>query len=196
MEYIDWTYEKIVEFLKDKEKDRGVDPGELLTLSKFIKDHRFKRIFELGTFLGASGYIIGTSSPDIEVFVSSDIGRQEMDKYNKKHRWDYDDYGKYLPSGTIYIEGDFRDNMDTILKKYKPEFVFLDDGHTPNAIWEQLMLCYNNNVKYVALHDTGKIVRKVRRAVKRAINTGMYKMILENLESCPEKGISFLERVE
>lgn len=184
----------IVNYLKDKEQDRGVDSKELLLLSKFVREHQFKVMFDLGTFLGVSGYIIGTSSPKGELLVSSDIGKLEQTIYGKVHKWDYSTYGMYLPEDAIYIEGDFRMVMDGILKKYKPEFAFLDDGHTPKCIWEQTHLCHYHNVKYIAIHDTN--LRKVRRALKGIINKGLYKIIIDDKEDCPEKGITFLERID
>jgi len=194
MEYIEWTLDKINKYLEEKEIERGVDPKELLQLSKFVREHKFKSMFDLGTFLGVSGYIIGTSSPDGDTLVSSDIGRIEQSKYGKIHKWDYDTYGMHLPKDAIYVEGDFRDIMDDLLKKHNPEFAFLDDGHTPRAVFEQIFLCHMNKIKYIAVHDTN--LRKVRRAIKAAVFKGMYKIILDDTTSCPEKGITFLELVE
>jgi hypothetical protein len=194
MEYIKWTADKLEDYLKDKERERGIDIQELLHLSAFVRKHKFESMFDLGTFLGISGYIIGTASPNTKTLISSDIGKFEME-LGKKHKWDYDTYGMYLPKEAIYIEGDYRKVMDGILEKYKPEFVFLDDGHKPRWVFEQISLCYKHKVPYVAIHDTGHKVRKVRHAMKGAISNNMYKIIFEDIDTCPEKGISFLERI-
>lgn len=194
MEYIEWDEEKLKEYLEDKEKERGIDIKELLLLSKFIREHKFKVMYDLGTFLGVSGYIIGTSSPHTETLISSDIAEHEI-KLGWEHKWDYQTYGMYLPKDAIFERGDFRLLMDNHLKKHKPEFVFLDDGHTPRAIWDQFNICYKNKVRYIAIHDSGKIVKKVRRSMKAIISKNMYKILFEDIESCPEKGITFLEIV-
>lgn len=195
MEYIEWTLDKINKYLEDKETDRGVDPKELLILSEFIREHKFKSTFDLGTFYGVSGYIIGTSSPCTETFVSSDIAEHERE-LGRIRDFNYDEYGKYLPKGAIFIRGDFRVVMDGLLKQHKSEFVFLDDGHTPRAVAAQLQICYNNKVKYIAVHDTN--LRKVRRALKYAINRNMYTIIFEVRDTGKEdkKGITFMELVE
>ena len=103
-----------------------------------------------------------------------------------------------MPKGTIFIKGNFREVMNAILNKYKPEFAFIDDGHTPKAVSQQLELCHINNVKYLAVHDTNK--RKVRRGLKFAINRNMYKIIFEMLDAVVDeeekKGITFMERIK
>lgn len=195
MNYIIWTLEKINDYLKDKEKERGVDPKELLVLSEFIREHKFKSMFDLGTFYGVSGYIIGTSSPNTKTLVSSDISEIELALgRNKSHKYDYKDYGKYLPKDALFIKGDFRLIMDDILKQYKPEFAFIDDGHTSRAVGLQLEICWKNKIKYIAIHDTN--LRKVRRAINFSITRNYYKILFEVLDACKEdkkKGITFME---
>lgn len=194
-EVIDWTEESIQEYIKDKNVERTPNYKELYQISKFIRENKFKNIFDLGTWTGITGYIMATSCESVEKLIALDWG--EWYAKNVKFK-DLEEekkvYGKYLPKGSIYVDSDFRIKMSPLLKEHNIEFVFIDDGHGLKAVNEQLKICYDNNVKYLAVHDVS-VGRMPRRAVYKFIRLNKYKKLFEDLESSPTQGIIFLERV-
>jgi hypothetical protein len=189
---INWTENSIESFIKDKGEGRSPHPKELFHLCNFIKDYSLRIIFDLGTWTGLSGYIMATSSPSVEKLISLDWGEiHSINKYGKPKR-DVELYGKYLPDGSEYIEADYRKEMDNILKSDKFDFAFIDDGHGLSTVLEQIRICYNNNIRYIAVHDvsTGRLPGK---ATEIMIHRGYYKEIFKDVKSSPTQGIIFME---
>lgn len=190
---IEWTAESIKEYLSDKDPERSPHYKELMHLANFIQEKKLTKIFDLGTWTGISGYIMATCSDSVEELISMDWGEQHSIAAYGEPKRDPSLYGMYLPEGSVYIQSDYRDKMDYALKEYNIDFAFIDDGHGTNAVWEQINICWNNNIKYIAIHDVSK--KKVKRALKHCLSTNLYKEILTDIGSSPTQGIMILERI-
>lgn len=190
---MDWTKEKLEEFLKDK--DRSVDVDEYLLLIDFINRIKPSTLIDIGSYLGASGYILGTCCDSIKYLFS--IENIDTPDYYPKPEAEKEDHGKYLPDNAIFLTKGYENGVfQKLIHEHKDAFVFWDAGKNTNKVLRQLELSYNNNVKYIALHDSGKIQRTVRRALLRAEYLNWYDVIEENITSCPSKGVTILERLD
>lgn len=187
-----WTENEIIEYFKDIDISRSPHPKELILLHKFIKKHQCKNIFDLGTWMGVSGYIISTSYESINNLISMDwCESHSIEKYGVPLR-NESVYGKYLPINSIFIKSNYKTGMDKALKDYNIDFAFLDNGHGYINVLEEIQLCKLNKVKYIAIHDTSK-GRMPREAMLKHIQRKNYKLVCEDLVSSPTQGISFLE---
>lgn len=187
-----WTKEKLEQFLWNK--NRCVDVNEYLLLIEFINKIRLEVIIDVGTYLGASGYILGTCCDSIKKIYS--IENTNSPEYYPKPEATKEEHGKYLPNDAIFLRNGYEDGVLDSLIKTGDEFVFFDAGKNSIKVYRQIELSYRNKIKHIAFHDSGKIQRTVRRAIKRAEKIGWYKIIEENIKSCPKKGISILELME
>ena len=183
--YIEWDKEKVEEWLKDKIVDRTLSVDEFVFLSEFIRNLKPKCILEVGTFLGLASYVMATSSPNLETFIT-------IDNLYPHPPYTADQYGMYLHEGSIFIKDDYRNVLDNLLEKYKPEFVFLDDGHGSLVLRDQLERCYNKKIKYVAVHDTNQ--RGPRLAVNYIVKNRKYEIIAEN-KNDEIRGLTILKLV-
>jgi len=191
---INWEEKSIQEYLKDKDTSRSPHYKEYLHIVEFIKEHRFKRILDLGTWTGISGYIMATSCDSIEKLISIDWGEWYAKNIKKIEFKNKNLYGMYLPEGASYIDSDFRICMKQELINNDIEFAFIDDGHGLRAVIKQLDICYESKTPYIAIHDVTK-GRMPRKAVSMCIRKKQFKKIYEDIESSPNQGIIFLERV-
>jgi len=201
--YIEWDINKINNYLKDKIKKRGVDATEYYFLTKHLRKINPKIIIDVGTFLGISGYILGTSSKNIKyVYGIENIDDESFVPYNYEGKdipKSY--YGKFLPKDGILKTHGYHNDLEPLLKKHHKDliFVFLDAKKQTLGVLEELEICYKNKVKYVGIHDTSMWYRNIRRAMKRAIKLGWYELIDEiNIEDIGEKrkGASILRLIE
>lgn len=191
MNYIEWTKESIEEFLSTQTM-RRIEPLEYFLLIKFIKQIRPDTVIDVGSYLGHSGYILATCCDSIKDSYS--IENIDRSDYYPKEEAEKEDHGKFLhPSTTFLTHGYENGILDGIIKKHPNAFVLYDAGKNTLKIMDQIRLSYKNKIKYIAFHDSGKIQRSVRRAIKRVEQVGMYKIIKEDIDSCPKKGISILE---
>lgn len=184
--YIEWTKEKLDEFLKDKE--RTIDTKEYLLLIDFINEKRPKTLIDIGTYLGASGYILGTCCDSIKFIYS--IDNINCDNYTPKPEATKEEHGKYLPKEAIFYNFGYEDGELDRLIRDGSEFVFWDAGKNFLKVLKQLELSRKLKIKYIGLHDTNKIT--VRRAIDRAIRMKWYKIHSEELSN-EDKGVSILE---
>ena len=83
-----------------------------------------------------------------------------------------------------------------LINKHPNAFVFWDAGKNTIKVMHQIKLSYECKIRYIAFHDSGKIQRSVRRAIKKAEFDGMYRIVHENLESDPKKGITIMKLVD
>ena len=190
---MNWSKEKLKEYLKDKE--RSVDVNEYVLLIEFINKIKPSTLIDIGTYLGASGYVLGTCCDSIKYLFS--IENINSPDYYPKPEAEKEDHGKYLPENAVFLKKGYENGvLKKLIHEHKDAFVFWDAGKNTMKVIRQLELSYINKVKYIALHDSGKEQRTVRRAIKRAEQLGWYKIISEDVESCPNKGVTILEIIE
>lgn len=171
---------------------RGVDIAEYELLIRFINKIRPDTIIDIGTYLGHSGYILGTCCDSIKHIYS--IENTLSEEYFPKEEAPPEEHGKYLPKNAVFLTHGYNNGvLDELLKKHPNAMIFWDAGKNTYKVYGQLVLSYKNKVKYVAFHDSGKIQRTVRRAIKKVEKLGWYVRIEEDIESCPKKGISILK---
>jgi len=187
--FMEWTEYKLKEYLEDKQ-NRSVHYKEYLLLIGFIKKIQPDTIIDIGTFMGASGHILGTCCDSIKNIYS--IDNINSSEYVDKEETSKKEHGKYLPEGSVFLTDGYNNNLEKLIKLYPNAFVFWDAGKNTIKVIGQLELSYNNNIKYIALHDTG--LRRVRRAINRAINLGWYTIVSEDITSCPNKGVTILKK--
>lgn len=190
MNYIKWDINKLKEFLSTQEM-RNVDIAEYELLIKFINKIKPDTIIDVGTYLGHSGYILGTCCDSIKNIIS--IENIHSQEYFPKEEASPEEHGKYLPKEAVFLTDGYEKGIfDDLIKKYPNSFIFWDAGKNSIKVMRQIQLSYKNKVKYIAFHDSGKIQRTVRRAIMRAEKLGLYQIIDENIDSCPKKGVSIL----
>jgi len=184
--YIEWTKEKLEEFLKDKE--RTISPNEYLLLINFINKTRPATLIDIGTYLGASGYILGTCCDSIQAIYS--IENINSPDYTPKPEADIVEHGKYLPEDAIFLKEGYESGiLDSIIRDGN-EFVFWDAGKNVIKVIKQFELSHKLKIKYIGIHDSN--VKSVRRAIDRAVKLGWYKIHSEELSN-ENKGVSVLE---
>ena len=203
MEYIEWNIDKLNDYLKNKIRRRGVDSKEYNFLTTYIKKLHPEIIVDVGTFLGISGYILGTSSPTIEkLYAIENIDDESFVPYGYEgENIPRENYGMYLPDDAIFRTNGYHNDLTPILEenKNKDIFVFLDAKKQTLGVLDELKICYDHKVKYVGLHDTSKWYKHPRRAVQRVINLKWYKLVDEKyIDDIGEKtkGVSILKLVE
>lgn len=184
-----WTKRKLEDFLKDK-KERSVDINEYLLLTKFINKVKPEAIIDIGTYLGSSGYILGTCCDSImEVWSIDNIDSPE---YYPKPDATKEEHGKYLPEDSVFITDGYEKNLAGLIDD-GTEFVFWDAGKNSMKVIDQFKRSYDLKIKHIAIHDSN--VKSVRRAIKQCVKKGWYKIIEEDITSCPEKGVTILQLV-
>lgn len=190
--YIEWDKEKLEEFLKDKFTKRTLSINELLALSKFLRKYNPTVSIDIGSFLGISGYIIGTSSESLEHLYCIEHTESQGYMGPYKRLVKTADYGKYLPDYAVWLTHGFELELDGVLLKHlkdKKKFVFIDSGKNTTKILIQLSKCFRLGVKYVAIHDT--ITPTVREAIEQSVKSGWYKVVEDYTK---ENGLTILKR--
>lgn len=183
-----WNKELLEDFLKDK--DRTIHPNEYILLIDFINKEKPEAIIDIGTFLGASGYVLGTCCDSIkEVWSIDNINSPE---YYPKEEATREEHGKYLPEDAVFIKDGYEKNLEGLIDD-GTEFVLWDAGKNSTKVINQIKMSKNLKIKHIAIHDAN--VKSVRRAIKRAVKKGWYKIIEEDITSCPEKGVTILQLV-
>ena len=177
--YIEWNEELIKEWLSDKFTERGLVSDEYVFITKFIRDVEPEVIIDVGTFLGKSGYILGTSSPKLKYLYALD--HHEGPTYTGPYKGlvKTDDYGKYLPDYCIFKTYGYEKDLEPILLEHIGEniFIFFDAGKSPIKIWNQVQLSYQYHIPYIGFHDT--LLPQVRRNLTDAKKLGMYEVCAE-----------------
>ncbi len=187
-----WNRERLSDYLNDK-KERSVDIDEYLLLIDFINEIRPSTIIDIGTYLGTSGFILSTCCSSIKHSYS--IDNIDSPEYYPKEEAGKEEHGKFLHKKTIFLKKGYEDGvLDALIKTHPDAFVFWDAGKNSLKVIRQLELSWKNKITYIAIHDSGKIQKSVRRAIKRAEKIGWYETIKEDIESCPRKGITILKR--
>ena len=180
---MEWNKESIEEFLSTQ-KERSIDINEYMLLIDFINEIRPDIIIDIGTYLGHSGYILGTCCDSIKNIISIE-------------NIDSEEHGKYLPRDAVFLTKGYENGVfNDLIKEHPNAFVFWDAGKNTIKVLRQIILSHKNNVKYIALHDSGNKQRTVRRAINRAVDLGWYKILKEDIDSCLSKGITIMERIE
>jgi hypothetical protein len=188
---MNWTREALELYLQDK-KARSVDISEYLLLIDFINKIKPKTIIDIGTYLGASAYILGTCCDSIEQIYS--IDNIDSPDYYPKEEATKEDHGKFLPEEAVFIKNGYEKNLRDLIKD-GDEFVFWDAGKNTFKVMDQLNMSYTLKINHIAFHDSGEIQATVRRAINRAVRFKWYKIIDEDITSCKEKGVTILEIV-
>ena len=100
--YIEWNEDLLKDWFNDKFKKRTLTINEYVFITKFIRELEPQIIIDVGTFLGASGYILGTSSPNLEKLYA--LEHHEGPTYTGPYKGlvKTEDYGKYLPEYAIF----------------------------------------------------------------------------------------------
>jgi predicted O-methyltransferase YrrM len=185
--YIEWTKDKLEDYLKDK-VERSVSINEYLLLTEFINKIRPTTLIDIGTYLGASGYILGTCCETIQQIYSID-NIDSLD-YTPKPEAPIEEHGKYLSKDAIFLREGYENGVLESLIKNRNEFVFWDAGKNFNKVMRQIELSYKLKIKYIAIHDTN--VSTVRRAIRKVEKLKWYKICEEELSN-QEKGVSVME---
>ena len=185
-----WNKELLDDYLKGK--DRTVDSNEYLLMLEFISEIKPDIIIDVGTYKGASGYILKTGYNEAEVYSIDNINSQD---YYPKEETPKEEHGKYLPDNVEFLTHGYEVGVPEIIEKNygKNIFIFWDAGKNSFKVMNQIEMSYKYKIKHIAFHDSGKIQRSVRRAIKRTEQLGMYEIVKENIESCSKKGITILE---
>lgn len=184
-----WNKELLDDYLTDK--DRTVDTNEYLLMLEFIKEINPDIIIDVGTYKGASGYVLKTGYPDATVISIDNIDSQD---YYAKEETSKEEHGKYLPDNVMFLTHGYEVGVpETIERNHDSNiFIFWDAGKNSFKVMNQIEMSYKYKIKHIAFHDSGTIQRSVRRAIKRAEQLGMYEIIKEDL-SCPKKGLTILK---
>jgi len=186
---LNWTKENLEEYLKDK-VERSVSIDEYLLLIEFINKIRPTTLIDIGTYLGASGYILGTCCEAIQQIYS--IDNIDSPDYTPKPEAPVEEHGKYLSKNTIFLREGYENSVLDSLIKNGNEFVFWDAGKNFNKVIRQVELSYKNKIRYIAIHDTN--VATVRRAIRKVEKMKWYRICEEELSN-QEKGVSILELI-
>ena len=195
IKYIEWDEEKLQQWFKDKFRKRGLDICEYVFLTKFIREIEPEIVIDVGTFLGASGYILGTSSPKLKKLYALEHHHGSTYSGPYKGLVKTEDYGKYLPEYAIFKTIGYEIDLEPILKEHEggDVFIFFDSGKNPMRIFHQVQMCYQYKIRYIAFHDTK--TPQVRRGIKRVKELGLYRIHSECLDAPDEgkKGVTILE---
>jgi hypothetical protein len=187
-----WTKETLEEFLLDKQ-NRSVDVEEYLLMINYINILKPTTIIDIGTFMGTSGYILGKSCPSIKKIYS--IDNINSPEYFEKDDATKADHGKYLPNDAVFLKEGYENGvLEQIVNNNPNCFVFWDAGKNPIKVTRQLELSKQLGIKHLAVHDTG--LKKVNKVIERINRFGWYKTVLEDITSCPKKGVTIMELVE
>ena len=187
-----WTKDKLEWYLLDK-KERSVDVNEYLLLIAFINKIKPKTFIDIGTYKGTSGYILGTCCDSIEKVIS--IDNIDSPEYTPKEEAKPEEHGQFLPENAIFIKNGYENNLKSLILDGN-EFVFWDAGKNTMKVMNQLDMSYGLGIKHIAIHDSGEEQATVRKAIKRAVRFGWYKIIDEDITSCKKKGITILKLKE
>lgn len=189
---MNWNKEKLEKYLNGKE-NRSVDIGEYITLISFIKKIRPTTLIDIGTYLGSSGYILGTCCDSIENIYS--IDNIDSSDYYPKPETPKEEHGMYLPNNAIFLKKGYDNGvLDRLIEKHPDAFVFWDAGKNPLKVLGQFKISYENNIKYIALHDTN--LKRVRKVINRVTRMNWYEIIEDNVDSCSSKGVTIFKRRE
>lgn len=194
--YIKWDKDKIEDWLSDKFTKRGLDIEEYEFITKTIREEiKPTIIIDVGTFLGISGYIIGTSSPNINKLYAIEHHNGPTFSGPYKNLVTVEDYGKYLPEHTIFKTYGYEKDLEPILCEHQGDniFVFFDAGKNSIRVFDQISLSHKYKVPFIAFHDTN--IRSVKRAIKHSINIGLYELYKEYRGDEKYKGIIILRRI-
>ena len=190
---INWTIESISGWLSDKQQTRTIHPSEYICLIEHIFKTKPSTIIDIGTYLGTSGYILGTCCDSIKKVYS--IDNINSPGYTEKLEATREDHGKYLPENCIFLKNGYEQDLTKeLIGNPNETFLFWDAGKNFVKVLNQIKLSFDFNVRYIALHDSN--VMTVRRAIDRANKLKWYKTISEDYNSCPEKGVTILEKYE
>ena len=185
---LNWNKEKLEEFLKDKQRTIAVE--EYLLLIDFINEIRPKVFIDIGTYLGASGFVLGTCCDSIQEIYS--IENIDSKEYYQKDEATREEHGKFLPKEAKFLTNGYENNLSNLIKTGN-EFVLWDAGKNTLKVMNQLKRSYDLKIKYIAFHDSGEIQGTVRKSILRAVRFKWYKILKEDIRNCPEKGITILE---
>ena len=187
-----WNKELLDDYLA--EKDRTVDTNEYLLMLEFINKTKPDIILDVGTYKGASGYILKNNLSLATVY---SIDNTDSPNYYPKEEATKEEHGMYLPKDVLFLKHGYEVHVPEIVEKNhgKKIFIFWDAGKNSFKVMNQIEMSYKYKIKYIAFHDSGKVQRTVRRAIKRAEQLGMYKILKEDIESCPKKGLTILQLV-
>lgn len=184
---IDWDREKLEEFLKDKE--RAVTVDEYMLLIDFLEDLKPEVIVDIGTYLGASAYVLSRCCK--HTYTIDNINSPE---YYDKPEAKKEDHAKYIDrSNTTFMTKGYENGIfDDLAGKHPDMFVFWDAGKNTMKVLRQFELSYANSIYYIAIHDSSR--KSVRRAINRAKKLGWYQVLKENTDN-PDKGLTILEMI-
>ena len=133
----------------------GMSGEEYWQLCKWINDYKFKTILDFGSGCGASWYMMNKFSNAEKIY--------PMEPFGRKDAW----RAYYIPKDVKIYDFRIPENLDKFnlfLKTHDIDFVLLDDGHQVHIVRMEIETCYDNNIKYVAIHDTkGKPKIAVRK---------------------------------
>jgi len=160
---------------------------------KHIQQIRPKILIDIGTYLGASGFVLGTCCDSIEKVYS--IDNIHSQSYTPKDEAPIEEHGKFLPEDAIFLKNGYETDLPVIAKEIEPKeaFIFLDAGKNTLKVIHQLRMIKDLGFPYVAVHDSGHIQRSVQRAIKHLEKEGLIEIIDEDLVSSPKKGVSVLK---
>ena len=195
--YVEWNEIKLSNFLSNKFIGRIPALCELLFLSRFIRKLNPEVIIDVGTWLGITGHILGTSSHKVKHLYSIDnthndtfvpYFRGDINRYVKKS-----EYGMYLPEFAEYIGCGYENILGELISDYDGNvFVFLDAKKRADLVLDEIKICYNNKAQYIGIHDTSKHYKRPRRAMMKSIKDGWYSLICEDI-TCDKNGVSILK---
>ena len=121
-----WNKKTLREYLRGKE-ERSVHIEEYLLLINFINKIRPDTIIDIGTYLGSSGYILGTCCDSIKNIYS--IENIDTLEYYPKPEATKKEHGKYLPEKAVYLtEGYDNGVLEGLINKHPNAFVLWDAG--------------------------------------------------------------------
>jgi len=188
-----WDRERLEGYLKDKQQ-RSIHIDEYILLIEFINQIRPTTFIDIGTYLGTSCHILGTCCDSINnVYTIDNI---DSVNYTEKEESKKEDHGIYVPSNCIFLKNGYENGILDSLIKDGNEFVLWDAGKNTLKVYNQIELSHKLKIKYISIHDSGLIQNTVRRAINQCIRRGWYKIIKEDIESDPKKGVSILELVD
>lgn len=135
--------------------NRLIDVKDYLTLYHWVEMTQPTVIVEAGTYFGVSGMVMLKAAPKAKLITIDNLSDGSI---KNEENW-----GKYLPLGAIKIKGEATKAMPRVLEAYKPDLVFLDDGHSYHIVSTNLRQCKEAGVKYAIVHDVR--MPGIRRAV-------------------------------
>jgi hypothetical protein len=187
-----WNKESLEEYLRDKQQ-RSVAVEEYLLVIEHINQLRPKVLIDIGTYKGASGFILGTCCDSIkQVYSIDNINSQS---YTPKDEATPEEHGKCLPKGAIFLKNGYETDLPVICKEIEPKeaFIFLDAGKNTLKVIHQLRMIKELGFVHVTVHDSGRIQKSVRRAILHLEKEGLLELVAEDITSAPTKGVSILK---